>query len=913
MRRVAGVLAAWALAAWALGGDAAPAHAQPIPAPRVTGVEWVSPTRLPEEMVRAAIGQMVGRPRSRAAIRDSLGRLWALGFFSRVWVDEVAEPGGVRLRYHLERRPYVRRITWRGDAGLSAAEAAAGAGLAVGGDATLERLERARRDLLAWYAGEGFMGAEVRVTAEADPATGARDVTVYLEAGDRTRIGAIRIHGATTPKAEELAEALGLEAGDRYREAEMRRAVRGLEERLRKDAFFTASAVLREPVWDPATNRVALDVDVDQGPKVRVEFSGQQAVKEVLLRERLTFGGAGIVDDLEVRNSARQLEAAYRERGHHFAQVAGSLAAEGDGPVVRFQIQEGPEVTVESVTFSAHRALPDERLRARMETRPPGVLRPGLFRQDVLDRDLLVLLSLYRSEGYPEATVGPADVVFAADRRRARITIPIAEGPGLVVGAITVEGARVFEPREILAAVPLQPGDPWHRQRAEEGQRGVDRLYARRGFLAAEVALETTRREGVVDVRFRVQEGEPTRVGRIVISGLVRTKEHVVRRELPFREGDPVNPEELIEAERRLAALGLFERVTVGPLQPPRTPFADVTLDLRERKPWRLDFGIGFSTDEGARGFVEVGHDNLFGTGRKFSLREKVTRRGDRTDLTYVEPWVLGTRWQGQAGLFREDRSEIGFELERFGGSAALERDLFPRRISGLSGALRYRIESVDRFNVNPTLAAADVVPGRQVIASLTPSLTLDRRDHRLDPRRGSLHRLSLEGAGAPLGSDANFLKASGETHWFFQWLPPTVFALSARVGLATTVGGTRNLPIEDRFFAGGGTTVRGYRDKRVGPLDAGGNPTGGDALVVLNAEWRFPIWRWLGGTLFADTGAVTPEVGDLRNPRFKTGVGAGLRLNSPVGPLRLDFGYALNRIPGEQRWQISFTVGHPF
>jgi outer membrane protein assembly factor BamA len=191
--------------------------------------------------------------------------------------------------------------------------------------------------------------------------------------------------------------------------------------------------------------------------------------------------------------------------------------------------------------------------------------------------------------------------------------------------------------------------------------------------------------------------------------------------------------------------------------------------------------------------------------------------------------------------------------------------------------------------------------------------VTLDRRDDKLDPRRGSLHLLSVETGSRFLGGDLSFIKSRIETSWFLDWLSPTVFVLAARLGLATPLGDTPALSIQDRFFAGGSTTVRGFREDRLGPLDARGNPTGGNGLVILNLEWRFPIWRWLGGTLFVDTGAVTPEVKDLRLDALRTGAGGGIRIRTPVGPIRVDVGYALQPIPGESRTQVYLTLGNPF
>jgi outer membrane protein insertion porin family len=429
------------------------------------------------------------------------------------------------------------------------------------------------------------------------------------------------------------------------------------------------------------------------------------------------------------------------------------------------------------------------------------------------------------------------------------------------------------------------------------------------------VDARSTRRDASVDVAYTIAEGQPTRIGRIVVRGLTRTREHVVRRELPLQAGDPLDPEALIEAQRRLSLLGIFERVDVEPLRPPTTPYADVTITVREGRPWYVAAGVGYSTYERFRGFVEGGHDNLFGTGRSLGVRLRASQRNHRGEVIYREPWVLGTRWRGEATVFHEFRDEIGYDLERTGLTLGIERELLTERIRGLRAKVGYTLALVDRFDIDESLIEADDTPGREIVASITPELTLDRRDRAFDPRRGSFHRVSVELGGVFVGGEANFVKSRAETVWLFdRWVPSTVFAFGARFGLAAPLLDSESLPIEERFFAGGATTVRGYRERRVGPLDADDNPTGGNALVVLNAEWRFPLWRWLGGAVFYDVGTVTPEVEDLAFDALKSGAGAGLRVATPVGPLRLDVGYPLDDVAGEKRTlRVYISVGYPF
>lgn len=900
--------------------DAAPGGGEPTTAavartpPLVVEVELVSPHRLDTTLPGEIVAVLHGAPRRRGAVRDVVERLWALGIFEEVRVEEEPAPPGVRLRVHVARRPWVRSVEFRGALGVAEVDLAAAAALPVGGEASPARLELARQAVLALYRREGFFAAHVEVQASSDPATNARDVRFVAAGGEPARVSEVELLGLQRVPAARARRVLDLKPGERYRDAAVREAAARLERWLREQGFVEARVEVAAAEVAPDARSVRVVLAVSQGPHLRVEFTGNEAISDAVLRERLTFAAAGVVDEVEVRASVRRVEAVYRERGHAFAVVGASLEERDGDRALRIAVVEGPRVTVESVAFIGDLGVPEPRLRERLETAPPGWLRRRVFQAEVLDRDLRRLADFLAAEGFAEARVGPPTLAYTDDRTRVRVVIPVQAGPRLTVGSVRLVGVRALDADTLRAALGLLPGAPWSQAAVEEARRVLERRYARAGYLYPRVETRSMRRDDRVDVVFDVEEGPRTRVGRILVRGLTLTEERVVRRELPLAPGDPFDPEALLEAQRRLTQLGLFESVEVEPLRPGPVPFSDVTVIVREGRPWHVAAGVGYSTFEGARGFAEVGHDNLFGTGRSLALRLRLSERADRQEVRYREPWLLGTRWVGEGSLFHERSEEIGFSLERWGLTAAAERELWPEVVSGLRGALRYRLSRVDRFDVDPTLVEADVRPGTDLLATLTPELTLDRRDRPLDPTRGSFHRASLEVAGFALGGDADFLKARLETAWFLDLLPPTVLALGVRLGLAGPFGDTTELPIEERFFAGGATTVRGYRERRLGPLDARGNPTGGQGLLVLNAEWRFPLWRWLGGALFLDTGAVTARVEDFSLDDLRSGMGAGLRVSTPVGPVRLDVGYPLDRVPRQaQKPRVYVTVGYPF
>jgi outer membrane protein insertion porin family len=906
---------------WVAGASQSP------PAPRVTAVEVVSRYRLTGPPPEQFLAGLAGQPFSRARVRESLDRLWALGIFDAVAVESVDEPGGVRLRFRVSRRPFLESLDWTGNLGLDAADLAATAALALGGPADPERLERARNDVLARLRREGYLAATARLDVRENPATNGRAATIAVEAGKEARVGRVEIAGLARAEEKPLRKALDLDEGDKFKDRRFRDGVRALEAALHAQGFFESRVTSQEPAFDPATNKVDLSLRVSEGPLTRVEFVGRDALTEAVLRERLVFADDRIVDEVEMRASADQIEKSYHEAGYHFAKVTGTLGGDANERLVKFEIDEGPRVAVESLTFEGNATLSAKQLAEQIQTRPAGLIPIGVFKglfvEEQLEQDGRLLRQYYRTQGFPAAEIGPPKVIFSDDRTRARIVVPIVEGARRMVSAVAVTGNRVLDAETVLKAIGFHAGDPWDAVRAEESRHKVEQLYQRRGYRGTTVGLSTADKDGAVSASYTVQEGELTRIGQIMVSGLTATKTYVVERELQFAPGDPLTAVSLSEARRRLDATRLFDRVDVEPLGDPNAPIRDVQVVVREAKPWRFELGAGYATEEGFRGFVTLGYDNLFGTGRSASIRQRISQKGDRSELNYREPWVFGSLWQGEAIGFRERKQEIGYISDRLGATLTIERDLLTSLLrpveptdhpKSLRGGLRYRVEEFRREDIDPNLIEEGSIRERDdLVTSFLGFLSLELRDQPADPKQGSYHFTGLEIGTSALGGNVNFVKFRLEDSWLFSWPPRTVLAVSTRFGLAAPYGDTADLVIEDRFKAGGSTTVRGYKEDHVGPLDARSNPQGGDLRILMNLEWRFPLYRWLGGVVFFDTGMVTPSVTDFAWSAFFPGVGGGLRITTPIGPIRLDVGYGLRQVRNDDRFQVYLTVGQAF
>ena len=340
--------------------------------------------------------------------------------------------------------------------------------------------------------------------------------------------GAWRSPDSCTPRPSPCYKALDLDEGDRFRERALRDGVRAVEDKLHEAGFFEARVTAREPAWDPATHHVDITVQVVEGPHTKVEFTGREALSEKALRERLTFADARVVDEVEVRASAEQIERAYREKGYPDVRVTGTLGGDAAERTVTFAVAEGPRVRVESITFEGVTGKLESDLREQMRTRPTGLSLPGrprgLYVEETLTEDMRTLRRYLRSQGYAQAEVGPPRTTFSEDRTLARIVIPVVSGPRHTVDAVSVTGNRVFTTDQILKVVALRRGDPWDPTKADEARRKVEQFYQRRGYFRTVVSAKVTEVGDGVTVAFDLVEGELTRVGRVLISGLTATR-----------------------------------------------------------------------------------------------------------------------------------------------------------------------------------------------------------------------------------------------------------------------------------------------------------------------------------------------------------------------------------------------------
>jgi outer membrane protein insertion porin family len=339
----------------------------------------------------------------------------------------------------------------------------------------------------------------------------------------------------------------------------------------------------------------------------------------------------------------------------------------------------------------------------------------------------------------------------------------------------------------------------------------------------------------------------------------------------------------------------------------------DMLLTVEERPAGSFEIGVGYGDLDRARAFVEISHRNVWGVAHYAGLRFEESDILKRSILNYQQPRFFGYDLQGKFALTWSDLKHINsetretyYETRQTAASYGIEK-----KLNGLKTSLTYAFENVENYNVEPGAILSTEDVGHVRVSSISPSLVWDFRDDIFNPRRGALYGIVVKQAMHQLGSEADFTKASIQGSWYAPVSPSVVTAFSARGGLAWPHYKTTEIPLHERFYLGGNTTIRGYTQDSVGPINDG-TPTGGSGMAQFNLELRLMPSDGFGFVLFADAGNVWQEqriyLDDLR-----ASYGAGIRYGTPVGPLRIDYGQKINRKPGESPGELHFNIGHTF
>jgi outer membrane protein insertion porin family len=646
---------------------------------------------------------------------------------------------------------------------------------------------------------------------------------------------------------------------------------------------------------------------------IRVEFQGNDEIKDDKLKEKTTITVGAIADTTLIQDNASKLQLFYEEEGYWLARVVPVVNKVSENEIyLTFQISEGEKVKIKRITIVGNKAIPSGKIKGVMKTSTwkiySFISSSGYYKKETMNTDLEAIKDLYFNNGFVKAVVSDPEIQLAPDKKGMSITITVSEGDQYRISAVNLTGNKAFPEKELRRLIRSAPGNVFSKEVLRKDISGITDLYTQNGYALANVFPDIVPDDATkqLALTYKVEEGDIYRVGRIEISGNTRTRDKVIRREIRMDEGDIFNSARLKRSYERLNNLNFFEALDMAPKPRYEEKLLDIDVKVKERATGFLSVGGGYSSVDKLIGMVDITQGNLFGRGQYIKLRGELGGASTFYELSFRDPWFMDKPISFNVDVYRTTRDYIDYSKKAIGFGFG-----FGKELSEYWGAsISYNIERATIYNVSDT--ASSIITeqiGTKTTSSVTPSLTRDSRDNYLDPSRGSRNSAVFTFAG--LGGDNDFIKGLFDSAWFFP-LGSTTVGLRGRIGYAKGIF-NKTLPLYERFCVGGIYTVRGLGYCVAGPKDDKGEYIGGTKELIFNAEYIFPLLSELKlkGVVFADAGNAYDAAEPFGKLRYTTG--AGLRWISPLGPIRIEWGYNIKRKPGENASKIEFTFGSFF
>ncbi len=646
---------------------------------------------------------------------------------------------------------------------------------------------------------------------------------------------------------------------------------------------------------------------------ISLDFQGNKELETKNIREKITLTTGAIANMALITDNAKKIVLYYQSEGYWLATVVPVINKVSDDRIaLTYQIDEGPKVSIDKITIEGNKAVSAREIKHVMKTSEWWIFSfltgSGVYSEEQIRADLSRIKELYQSKGYIYVAVSEPQVTLSPGKKDLYITISISEGDQYKVGSIKVKGNTIVSDAEVYEQVKTVSGQIFNRTALKKDIDKIIDLYMDRGYARADVdpLVDVNKEEKTADITLSVIEGGLFRIGRIDVTGNIKTRDKVIRREMRLDEGDIFSKKLLTRSFQRINNLNYFENVDIRPTPKADAQLMDIDVRVEEKLTGMLSIGGGYSSVDKLMIMGEITQTNLFGRGLQLKLKADFSSRRSNYNISLRDPWFMDKPVSASIGVYNDQVDYPDYDKKATGGNISFGRELSEY----VGGSINYEIEQVEITNVSDDASSLtrDQV-GTRLTSSISPSIWRDTRDNYLDPTSGSKNALYLTVAG--LGGDNHFWKLVVDSGWFFPVIWDTTFGLHGRYGCVRGFN-SHEVPLYERFYVGGINTIRGLGFGQGGPVNEKGEEIGGVQQLVFNVEYIFPLLdeMKLKGVLFFDYGGAFDHSYELSERNMRRTTGAGIRWMSPLGPLRIEWGYNLDRRENEGNDKVEFSLG---
>ena len=689
-------------------------------------------------------------------------------------------------------------------------------------------------------------------------------------------------------------------------------------------------------------------------------IEGSEAVHDSKIRKEITTKPGDPLSDEKISDDRQKILKLYEDRNYTDVTVEPKTSELPDKRIrVTFVINEGPKLVVRRISFTGNDSVLPKDLLKVMKTKTANILsfltKAGRLTPSQMDEDKEAIRNLYQNRGFSDVAITDVQTQRLPDGKGIDLVFAISEGTQYRVAKLAIDGATIASPADLARYLKMREGSLYTPDGMGADLKKLRDFYGSRGYVDAVVQPQVAPSgQGQVELTYRIDEGVQSYVNLVNIQGNTKTKDKVIRRELAVQPGGIFDTTLVDVSKTRLMNLNYFSKVDTVPVDTLVPGRKDLDVIVEEKKTGSFNFGAGFSSIDSLVGFAELQQSNfdLFnwpyftGAGQRFRVRAQYGLQRQDFTLSLTEPWFMGYKVSVGGEFYYHAATFLStvYSQSNLGGALQARKALTP--FTALRG--EYRLENIKIYNLTGNYGNGQGVTEQQqqqgaiqnagnsspyTKSCLLGGLDFDNRDSLFLTRRGQSVNFTTFIAGGGLGGNVQDYGLNLEAKKYFPLPWDMILLTKGSVGVVNTwgsgtKGGTNTPPIFDELYLGGANDMRGFSFREVGPKDFYGNPIGGSTSVYGTAELTFPIIPRLRGAIFTDWGWVNANSWDFSPASVTTSanglsytsgglngdVGIGARIELPIGPIRIDWGYPVmcdswNKSNG----QFNFNVGYTF